>query len=349
MSGEVTIYDIAEKLGLSAATVSRALKDNPAINSNTKKKIRAAAEAMGYRSNRFASNLRKRTTNTIGVVVPRLNSNFMSTAISAMEKMASDAGYSLIIVQSLESPAKEIANIRTLFNSRVDGLMAALSSEQETDIDFRILTDRGIPVVFFDQVPSGSSQPCIIIDNAQAAHAITMHLIGQGCKRIVHLTGNVKRFVYRERLSGYKMALLEAGIPFDEELVLHSDLTELSAPDIANRILEMDGRPDALFAANDMSAAACLTAFRERGLSIPGDIAVAGFNNDPISRLMQPNITTINYPAYQIGATAATYLLNHLTGKSSLQATNKVILHADLLVRESTMRLPHNDQLRSVF
>ncbi len=339
MKRDITIYDIAKALGISGATVSRALKDHPAINAQTRKKVRAMADSMGYQSNHFASNLRKRRTNTIGVIIPRLNSYFVSTALSAMEKVASEAGYNIIIAQSMESASKEMANAQTLFNSRVDGLLVSMSADSKSVQAFVKFTEKNIPLIFFDQVPDHTQHPCIVIDNKQSAYEVTKHLIEQGCRRIAHLTGNTSRYVYRERLLGYRMALAEAGIAFEEELVLHSDLTEVSATGVCEQIMAMPEKPDALFAANDMTAASCLRVFKERGWSVPQDIAIAGFNNDHISRVVEPNITTVDYPAYQLGETAAVYLINHLTGKASLHATNKVILRSELLVRDSTRRL----------
>src|SRR6476469_7125623 len=197
---EVTIYDIADKLNIYIATVSRALKDDPVVNKKTKKKIFELAEELGYRSNHFARNLRNQRTDTIGVIVPRLNSYFMSTIIAGMENVANSNGYNLIISQSSESVTKEIANAKTLFNNRVDGLLVSLAYDTEEISHFEPFFKKNIPVIFFDRVEPHDSCTNILIDNRRAAYEATTHLIQQGCKRIVHITATPKRNVYIDRL-----------------------------------------------------------------------------------------------------------------------------------------------------
>ncbi|HEY9196721.1 MAG TPA: LacI family DNA-binding transcriptional regulator, partial [Mucilaginibacter sp.] len=174
---EITIYDIAEKLKVSAATVSRALKDHPRVNKNTKRKIVKTAEEMGYRSNSFASNLRRRSSNIIGVIVPRLNSSFMSDVIAGIEKVVNDNNYNLIISQSLENMKKEMSNARAMLNNRVDGLLVSLAYDT-TNIDhFELFMKRGTPVLFFDRVFEHAHYPQVYIDNFKAAQEVTSHLI----------------------------------------------------------------------------------------------------------------------------------------------------------------------------
>jgi len=182
---EVTIYDIALKLDLSSATVSRALKNHPAINKNTKKKIQDAAKELGYRHNTFASNLRKQKTNTIGVIVHELNSNFITSVLAGIEKITTEAGYDLIIAHSSESFEKESANVLNLFHKRVDGLIASLAFDTQGLDHYKSFNDRSIPVIFFDRVEENSESTKVIIDNYKCGYQATKHLIEQGCKRIV--------------------------------------------------------------------------------------------------------------------------------------------------------------------
>src|SRR5690606_4078498 len=167
---ETTIYDIAEALSLSAATVSRGLKDHPAIKKDTKKRIQDKAREMGYQHNLFASSLRRNRTNTIGVIVPRLNSYFMSAVISGMEKIANDAGYNLVISQSLESLAKEKMNVKTMFNNRVDGLLVSAAYDTEDITHFEVFLNKGIPLIFFDRVLEHPFCTSIVIDNYKAGY-----------------------------------------------------------------------------------------------------------------------------------------------------------------------------------
>lgn len=335
---EITIYDIAKHLNISPATVSRGLKDHPAINKNTRKKITDTAKELGYRSNNFASSLRSKRTNTIGVIVPRLNSHFMSSAIAGMESVANEEGYNLIISQSLESTKKEVANAHTMFNNRVDGVLISLAYDTRNIAHLEPFIKKKTPVILFDRTYEDGNCLGIMIDNFKAAYDITKHLIGQGCKRIMHLGGNTTRNVYADRLNGYKKALADNNIAFDETLVLISNLSEEDGTQAGKHILNMKKKPDGIFAANDACGIYCMLALKRGGISIPQEIAVAGFNNDPICMVAEPNLTTINYPAYAIGKTAATYLINHLSGNGNIDNTNTIVLRSDLVVRASSLR-----------
>lgn len=337
---EITIYDIAKHLNISAATVSRGLKNNAAVNKNTRKKIEDTARLLGYRSNTFASSLRSKQTHTIGVLVPRLNSFFMSGVLAGMENTANREGYNLIIAQSLEETEKEKINALTMFNKRVDGLMVSLAYNTNDYSHFDPFFKRKIPVVFFDRVFSNNESTSVVIDNFSAAYKITEHLIEQGCRRLMHLGGNLLRNVYQERFAGFRKALNDYNVPFYEDLHLISTLSEESGIEAANFILQLKPaeRPDAVFSANDTAAVHCMINLKAVGLCFPNDIAFAGFNNDPISRVIEPNLTTIDYSGYLIGNTAVTNLINHLKGISDLSMTNVISLRADLIVRASSLK-----------
>ena len=333
---ESTIYDIAAKLSISAATVSRGLKYHPTIRKKTKKKIFEMADKMGYRSNHFARNLRNQKTDTIGVIVPRLNSYFMSTVIAGMESIANTEGYNLIISQSSESAIKEIASAKTMFNSRVDGLLVSLSYDTDDISHFDQFIKKKIPLIFFDRGEQHKDCTNIIIDNRKAGYEATAHLIEQGCKRIVHVTANPKRNVYIERLNGYKQALSDNGIPFKEEYIIINNLSQDAGREASKIILAMDPLPDGVFVANDNAAVSCLLGIKNAGIKIPGEMAFVGFNNDPLSTVVEPNLTTINYPGYEMGEVAARNLINHLNGTSLIHSTNTIVLRSELIIRESS-------------
>lgn len=340
MEKEVTIYDIAKRLNYSPATVSRALNDHPAIKGNTKDVITSMAREMGYRSNTFASNLRRQRTNTIGVIVPRLNSNFMSCVLAGMEKVANEAGYNLIISQSLESVTKEKANAQTMFNSRVDGLLVSVAYDTEDVAHFNTFTNKGVPLLFFDRVIASDQSTSIVIDNMKAGYEATAHLLKQGRKQILHVTGNLKRNVYADRLKGYQQALAEQDIPYNEQLVLVTDLSQEVGVDVARQIRQMTKRPDGLFVTNDLCAVSCMTTLKKAGMHIPDDIAIVGFNNDPVSQVVEPALTTIHYPGREMGEIAAKSLINHLNGLMDIHTTNTIILRSELIIRGSSQKLP---------
>ena len=338
MHKDITIYDLAKELNLSAATISRALKDHPAINKNTKKKIVEKAEERGYRSNNFASNLRKQKSHTIGVIVHELNSNFITSVLAGIEKITTIANYDLIIGHSSELARKEIANANNFFHKRVDGLIAALAFDTENLEHFEPFFERHIPVVFFDRVEENSKGTKVTIDNFKAGYQATRHLIEQGCKRIAHTTSNLKRNVYAQRYEGYLAALKDNDIPYDDSLLIINDFKKESCIASANHIAAMHPRPDGIFATNDLTAALCIQVFKEKGIRVPEDIALVGFNNDTISIIIEPQLTTVNYPGIDMGEVAATHLINQLQGANGTNNTNSIVLKADLIIRASSLK-----------
>ena len=334
----VTIYDLAKHLDLAPSTISRGLQNNPAVHPRTRKKIFAAAEEMGYRFNTFARNLRKQRTYTIGVIVPRLNSYFISGILAGIELELNASGYNMLISQSLELESNEAKYAQAMLNNRVDGLIVNLAANTSSLKHFEEYTRHHIPLVFVDRVFEDDDFNKVVINNKQAGYEITSHLIKQGCRRIVHLTGNLSRNVYQERKAGYLQALQDHDIRNNPELVLETDLTEEASIEAAAQILKMEPRPDALFVANDLSAVICMKAFKDAGLNIPGDIAIAGFNNEIVSRISDPMITTINYPGEEMGRTAARQLISLADGKSPHELTNTIILKSKLIVRASTLK-----------
>lgn len=335
---DITIYDIAKALKLSPATISRGLKDHPAINIRTRKKITDKAREMGYRSNTFASNLRRQKTNTIGIIVHELKSQFISSVLAGIEKVTTGAGYDLIIGHSSETWTKEIANAHNLFHKRVDGLIASLAFDTENLEHFEPFVEKNIPIVFFDRVEDNPYGIRIIIDNEKAGFDATSHLAEQGCKHIAHITANLSRNVYAQRLKGYQRALSKFKLPFREEYVIVNDLGEAAAESAADQLLSMTPRPDGVFITNDFFAAVFMQILKERGLKIPHDMAIVGFNNDAISRIVDPKLTTINYPGEKMGEQAARSLLDQLEGLSSAHSTETVIIKSELIVRGSSLK-----------
>jgi LacI family transcriptional regulator len=335
---EVTIYDLASKLNISIATVSRGLKDDPVVSKKTRKRIFDLAEEMGYRSNHFARNLRRQKTNTIGIIVHELNSNFITSVLAGIEKVTTEAGYDLIITHSSESRIKEAANANNLFHKRVDGLIASLSFDTNNLEHFRPFEEKGVPVIFFDRVEQASNYSVVIIDNYKCGYQATQHLLEQGCKKIAHVTSSLKRNVYSERHRGYRDALFDNNIPFDESLLIVNDLSENAGIQSAKQILRMQPMPDGAFITNDFVAAVCMRTLKENNINIPRDIAIVGFNNDAIGKLIEPALTTINYPGKDMGEIVARNLVNHLQGVGNIHNINTVIVSSDLIIRKSSLK-----------
>jgi LacI family transcriptional regulator len=338
---EVTIYDIARQLDLSAGTVSRGLNNHPGLNILTKKRISILAKELGYRTNTFASNLRKQHSNTIGVIVHELNSNFITSVLAGIEKVTTEANYDLIIGHSSESYKKEIANANNFFHKRVDGLIASLAFDTENLSHFSPFIKKGIPVLFFDRVIENEEGTKVVINNFKAGYDATAHLIEQGCIRIAHITASLKRNVYADRLKGYQQALADHQLLYHEEMVIVRGLSEEASLDAAEQILKMNPLPDGIFITNDFCAAICMQALKDAGLHIPEDIAIVGFNNDVISKVVEPKLTTIDYPGFEIGEIVARNLVNHLQGHSNINLTNTIIVNSELIVRQSSLKKKH--------
>lgn len=334
---ELTIYDLAERLNLSIATVSRALNNDPTVNKKTKKKVCELAEAMGYRKNNFASGLRLQKTNTIGIIVHELNSHFIASVLSGIEEVMTAAEYIIVIGHSSESTVTEVANANNLFHKRVDGLIVSLANDTVSLDHYEPFIKRGIPIVFFDRVRMEAPGIKVIIDNEKAGYDATAHLIQQGCRNLMHITGNLTQNVYADRLNGFKKALRDKNLPDEQGHVLVTDLSERAGVEVARQILELKRRPDGLFFSNDLCAAVCMKTLKDAGIKIPEQIAIVGFNNDTIGRLVEPQLSTVNYAGSEMGRVAANNLLSQLNSSLGL-ASYTVVLTSQLMIRESSLR-----------
>ncbi|MBT30605.1 MAG: LacI family transcriptional regulator [Thalassobius sp.] len=333
----VTIYDIAEKMKISPATVSRALKDHYSISKETTKAVKKTARNMGYLPNTLASSLRSNKTNTIGVLVSRVNRPFISSLISGIEEVANLEGYNIFISQSLDLEEKEIGNVKAMFSSRVDGLIVSLAMETTKFDHFEIFTDRNIPLVFVDRVPDEIEAEKIVIDNFAAAFEATEHLIEQGCKRIAHFGGAQHINVYHDRKKGYLAALQKHDLPVDEKLITYSNLGKDEGFSMTQQLLELENPPDAIFSANDTAAISAIQFAREKGIHVPNELAVVGFNDDYLASIISPSLTTVAHPAFEMGKIAASHLLEQ-KDKSDLVASKTTVLKTRFVIRESSVR-----------
>lgn len=338
MQKEVTIYDIAKELDYSIATVSRALKNDPSVRPATTKRILEHAKKRGYQSNYFASSLRKRKTHTIGVIMHELNSHFMVSVLAGIEKVLSKTDYDIIIAHSAELAKMEVANTNNLFHKRVDGILASLAYDTKDLSHFDQYIKKNIPVVFFDRVEENSAGTKVIINNHQAGYDATEHLIEQGCKRIAHITGHLTRNVYRKRFEGYKAALKDHQIKYKESYLFVNDLQTTTCMEVAKTISKMKPMPDGLFITNDISAAIVMQTFKELNIRVPEDIAVVGFNNDIVSTIVEPKLTTIDYPGITMGEVAARNLINHLKGNGDVNLTSSIVIKSELIIRDSSIK-----------
>ncbi len=339
---QVTIKDIARELGISPSTVSRALKDHPDISPETKRLVNELAEKLNYQPNVVALSLRSSKTNTIGVIIPEIVHFFFSTVISGIEDVAYSAGYNIIITQSNESLAREKSDLKALFNSRVDGMLMSISRETVDFEHIENILSKGMPIVFFDRIYDTPGSSKVIVDDKVGAKEATLHLIEQGCKRIAHLEGPPNLYISKQRLEGYKEALSEAGLKFDESLVALCPKGTTEEGKLATeKLLSLKTRPDAIFASNDPAAMGAMQAIRQAGLKIPKDIAIVGFSNWQLSSLMEPPLSSVDQPGYEMGQEAARILIRHIELKAKKKpepAPEVKLLKTRLIVRESSMK-----------
>ncbi|WP_109694385.1 LacI family DNA-binding transcriptional regulator [Chitinophaga deserti] len=335
-TNKITIYDIAQALGLSASTVSRALQNNPLINEDTRTKVQDTAANMGYVPNWIASSLRKKRSNILGLIVPRTSMYFQSTAISGIQHEAHKYGFSIVIGQSDETVAMEKELAHTFFSLRVDGLLAS-SSMFTTNIDhFSPFIKNNIPLVFYDRVPLDFPGYTITGDDYKGGYLATEHLIKQGCKKIAHFSGQLTCNLYQQRLEGYKAALAKYKLPFDESLIYVHNLTLDAGAEAARQILAGKDLPDGLFAANDSSAVAFIQEAKKMGIPIPEKLKVVGYSNDLSSRIISPSLTTIEQSGYKMGEKAVETLVQLINKEEKIKIVKNYVFEVELIQRESS-------------
>ncbi len=338
MDNKPTIHDIARALGIDSSTVSRALNDSSRVTQNTKDKIIAKAEELGYQRNLLASNLRRNVTNTIGVIVPRISRHFFSSAIQGIEETAYLAGYNVIICQSLEQLEREKKIVDSLVANRVDGLLISVSMETTNYNHLNVLNNIGIPLVFFDrhcQIPGYSN---VLIDDFKGGFDATEHLIINNCKHIVHFSGPQELEIYKNRFKGYKAALQKHGIPFNKAYVFNSRLMEQDGYDGIANLLKQGLTIDGIFSANDMAAIGAMKYLKENNITIPEEIAIVGFSNEPVSKVIEPALTTINQPGFEMGTIATNLLLEKILKKEKSTNKETIILDSNLIERKSSKK-----------
>lgn len=335
MKKKATIHDIARELDINASTVSRGLADSPRVKAKTKELIRAKAIEMGYSRNHLASNLRRKKTFTLGVIVPNISRYFFSTAIGGMEQVASQQGYNLIICQSHDSATREAQLVETLLANQVDGLMISIALESSDRAHLKRIEDFDKPVVFFDRACDIISAHNVLIDDYARAFEATEELIQKGCKRIAHFAGEGDVSIYSERIKGYQAALQKHGLESKEEWIMRSKLKKHDGEELAYKLLSMNPRPDGIFSANDIAAISALEAMREATISIPEDIKIFGFSGEPISAFTSPSLSTVDQNPELLGNKAAEILLKQINGEEIPESPT--VIESKLITRQSSM------------
>ncbi|CAH0335534.1 Catabolite control protein A [Flavobacterium sp. CECT 9288] len=341
MSEKTTIYDIAKELNISAATVSRALNKNPKISESTIKLVLDTAEKMNYKQNRLALALRSGKSGNIGVIVPRINTNFFGSVIRGIEEELHPNKYNVIICQTHEDENREIENINTLLDAQVDGIMISITNESKKNekIIHRVL-EKNVPLIFFDRKKNIDGVSSITIDDFKAGYMATKHLIEQGCTKIAHLSGDQSLEIYENRFKGYQKALLDHGFPFIEEYVIRSKSNLEEGALVTKTLLQLDTPPDAIFSASDFAALGAIQELKCQGYTLPQDFCVVGFGNEPFTKFMELSITTIDQSPQEMGKMAAKVFLEQMNTSDNVKIEKKIVLNPILHIRKSSLRNP---------
>ncbi|WP_034042973.1 LacI family DNA-binding transcriptional regulator [Wocania ichthyoenteri] len=338
MKKKTTIYDIAKKLNLTAATVSRALNNNLKISENTRKLVHETAIKMNYEQNRLALALKSGKSFNVGVIVPRIDNHFFASVIRGIEDVLYPQGYHVIICQTHDQEALEIGNINSLLNLQIDGILMSISNAKLEHIDsFNNLLKKNVPLIFFDRTKDIKGVSSVTIDDFKGAYDTTKHLIDQGCKRIAHFSNDRLLEIFKNRYLGYKQAIIDNGLEFDENLVIETTSKVEEGRKAARLFLDMANGPDAIFSSSDFVALGAIQEIKAQGLRVPEDICVAGFANEPFTKFMELSITSVDQFPLEMGRTAAQIFLEEVKNTKEKRTEKKVVLTPKLIIRKSSL------------
>jgi len=331
----VTLKEVAAELGVSTMTVSRAINNRPNVDEQTKKKIMEVVTRMGYTPNLVAKSLISSKTYTIGVVIPEISHSFFPEVVKGIEEVANSHNYQIFLTNTSDSFEKEKAVIEALRAKRVDGILISTSLTNNDYSFYKRLVESGLPMVFFDRCISDVGISCIGVNDKSASRQITEHLINKGYKRIGYLSGPKQLSIGKDRFEGFMEAMLLHNLPVDENLIIENGFNEKGGYHAMNKLLELpvSQRPRAVVAVNDPVAFGAMDAIREAGLRIPEDIAIVGFTNDIRASLVNPPLTTVHQPAFEVGKKAASKIIKTIEYED--EPVENVELITKLVIRQS--------------
>ncbi len=330
--------DIAEALGVSVATVSRALKDSPRISAERREIIKRYAREHNFFPNFIAESLRKsrvQPMKVIGVIVPQFNHYYFSSVLSGIEEAASAQGYRILVAQSNEKYEREVAICQSFYENKVCGIIVSQAKDTVKYDHFQTLMDQGVPLVFYDRICTGVDCSRVVVDDYKGAYNAVTYLIGTGCRRIAFYGASMKMEISKNRYNGYRDALLKAGLTPDERFILECDNRE-DAERLTPGILSKEDVPDAFFAVNDDTAIGILYTAKRMGYRVPQDISICGFTNGERAIACDPMLTTVEQRGRKVGEEAVEVLIAHVEGRIPLGKVEKRIVRTRLIIRDTT-------------
>jgi DNA-binding LacI/PurR family transcriptional regulator len=345
----LTIKDIARALGLSTSTVSRALRDSYEISPETKKLVLEYAAKNNYHPNPIALSLKERRSRSIGVIVCEIANSFFSQTINGIESIAYNNGYNVIIAQSRESFDREMINLQYLTSRSIDGLIISVSTETKDFTYLRELHEKGMPIVFFDRIVDEIETHKVVVDSYKGAYDATAHLIQNGHRHIAAVTNSAYLSITKERLGGYKAALHDHGLPVKEEMIRychHGGMILAEVEEAVSQLLEGDEKPDAFLATSDKLTTGCLRVLKIKNYKVPDEIGLVGFSNTDLTDLLDPPLTIIKQPAFEMGELATSLLLQLIESKRPVKEFETKRLAPELIIRGSTAAQLQKELLR---
>jgi LacI family transcriptional regulator len=334
---DININELARQLNLSKSTVSKALRDSYEISQETKKKVLELAQQLQYIPNPYASSLRRKKSNTIGVVIPEVADSFFSHAIKGIESVAREKGYHVLVYLTYESFEREKAILKDFTSGRVDGVLISISSETPDTTHVDEMIGKNIPLVFFDRVLEGINTVKITTNDFESSYNATTHLIEKGCKKIIYISISRHLNIINKRMEGYKKALEDHNMKyFDQDIIDCSNDTDSNYA-ILKKILSRKNHPDGIIASVEKLTTPVYLACKDLHLSIPKDVKVISFSNLETALILNPALTTIRQPAFEMGQTAAIMLFKAIEKKSFQLKNENIVIPSQLVEKESTM------------
>jgi LacI family transcriptional regulator len=332
---QTTIQDIAKAIGVSATTVSRALRDYPDISQKTKNAVKALVIEMDYHPNLLARSFASNHTQTIGVIIPNLRATFFSSMLGGIQEAASLAGYKVILCQSDENLKTEMDNIQLLIDNRVEGLFICHSIQTESFDNIKLHLRKGIPIIHFYRVFMAAETSKVLAQNMEGAKLVTQHLIDKGCKKIAVIAGPKNLLITQERLEGYTKTLKKNKISYNHDLVAYTDFSNEAVVAALDSWFDKEDGPDGIFSISDHCAIMAIKHLKKMKIPVPKKVKVAGFGNDLMGELVDPALTTYDVKTVDIGKTAMSLFLNQILSEENYKKEIKTV-SGELIIREST-------------
>ena len=338
MGKNLTLKDLAQKLGLSTSTVSRALQNNPAISDDTRLRVNKLAKKIGYYPDALAKSLKNKKSYTIGVIVPEISHFFFSSVIDGIEDVTYKDGYTIMVTKSNEDFEREVLNLESLISNRVAGVIASISQNTKTGKHFYNIINRGIPLVLFDRVLDDLDVHKIVGDDFEKVYEMVNHLIDSGYQNIAYLAGPSHLNITMNRVDGYKKALIDNNIELMDGLIMNINLNENDGFEGAKTLIREFPKIDAICCVNDPVALGVYKYLNKVGIKIPDKVGVTGFSNNPSSETINPPMTTVDQQGYKMGRKAAKILLQKINNESIDSLDKTHIIEGELIIRDSSRK-----------